>query len=946
MADVQATATLNVKQILDALNQVDKTNDKVWKNAEKSANRAIKGIIADHKRLTALTSKLDRDLAGNAKGFGDIGKSAQASGVQIGFVAGAVSAVTTEIIQLGQQAVRVFADIIADSVKLAAGFESKKSLIKNIFEGDEEAANAVIDRLVKRGSEIGLLPDVAVGLGVSFAPDVGSLEQLDKFIEGAVKLKQFAPEKTFEDIRFSLEQLISGDPRAFQDRLNLPLETIKRARELQKEYGKIDGSLKLLDEIFKKFGINLETVTDTSIGKLGQLQAKLQQLQLVGGEQALESIKPFLEELIAFLETNRDELILFAASLGDTVGSVVEFVQSLSGLADLKPGDITQFGDDIFAFVEQLKLGAEIVGGFLGIVGELLIAIDPTSAAFNAAGIDVSEFFAEFGKGQGPIIGFLDLLAQSKAGLEGILVVLQAGIESASIGLQSIAALASGDFGKAQELSTASNDVLTNSLIAGQQAVRESYAESKKALDEYTQAVKDHATSQENLKNKLGQTNDAGDAAAAAFLKQQQAMKDAAKAAEELAEAQAKVDEAMAKIETDFQRDLLQADIKFERARTDTLLDGQRKREKAARENRQKIADIEKKNNQAIADLDIDLRRDLRDISINAGRAQIEQRKDEAEKIIDIETDTRRKIADIIDKSQIDLDEAAEKRDAISFLRILKQRNKEISGAQQDASREIKDTQLGGQRKRDELLLQQQQQREDARRADVDRFADLQTDLARELEAQGVAFAREREQIAINEAEKLVDLATARERDREDAARNRDEKLADLQLSMAEELSIIQAGNAAIEEEARRHAVEMAAAAAAARVQSQANADDDRPSSRPGAQNRRRQRAGQPGSRPGFINTGRASGGPVGAGQSFLVGERGPELFTPNISGVIIPNQRAMISSGSGAAGGVNNFNNQRAINAPITMADPNSLSAVQRAIVRAEILAIMNQID
>jgi len=42
----------------------------------------------------------------------------------------------------------------------------------------------------------------------------------------------------------------------------------------------------------------------------------------------------------------------------------------------------------------------------------------------------------------------------------------------------------------------------------------------------------------------------------------------------------------------------------------------------------------------------------------------------------------------------------------------------------------------------------------------------------------------------------------------------------------------------------------------------------------------------------------------------------------------------------------VNNFNNQRAINAPITMADPNSLSAVQRAIVRAEILAIMNQID
>lgn len=34
----------------------------------------------------------------------------------------------------------------------------------------------------------------------------------------------------------------------------------------------------------------------------------------------------------------------------------------------------------------------------------------------------------------------------------------------------------------------------------------------------------------------------------------------------------------------------------------------------------------------------------------------------------------------------------------------------------------------------------------------------------------------------------------------------------------------------------------------------------------------------------------RASGGPVGAGKTYLVGERGPELFTPSSSGTIIPN--------------------------------------------------------
>jgi phage-related protein len=35
---------------------------------------------------------------------------------------------------------------------------------------------------------------------------------------------------------------------------------------------------------------------------------------------------------------------------------------------------------------------------------------------------------------------------------------------------------------------------------------------------------------------------------------------------------------------------------------------------------------------------------------------------------------------------------------------------------------------------------------------------------------------------------------------------------------------------------------------------------------------------------------GRASGGPVTAGTTYLVGEKGPELFTPNTSGAIVPN--------------------------------------------------------
>jgi hypothetical protein len=46
---------------------------------------------------------------------------------------------------------------------------------------------------------------------------------------------------------------------------------------------------------------------------------------------------------------------------------------------------------------------------------------------------------------------------------------------------------------------------------------------------------------------------------------------------------------------------------------------------------------------------------------------------------------------------------------------------------------------------------------------------------------------------------------------------------------------------------------------------------------------------------------GRAAGGPVNAGTTYLVGERGPEIFTPSGSGSIIPNHKL-----GGGGGGIN----------------------------------------
>jgi len=52
----------------------------------------------------------------------------------------------------------------------------------------------------------------------------------------------------------------------------------------------------------------------------------------------------------------------------------------------------------------------------------------------------------------------------------------------------------------------------------------------------------------------------------------------------------------------------------------------------------------------------------------------------------------------------------------------------------------------------------------------------------------------------------------------------------------------------------------------------------------------------------------RASGGPVTLGSSYVVGERGPELFIPDVSGTIVPNGGTGIGIAGGAAAG-NTYN-------------------------------------
>ena len=73
--------------------------------------------------------------------------------------------------------------------------------------------------------------------------------------------------------------------------------------------------------------------------------------------------------------------------------------------------------------------------------------------------------------------------------------------------------------------------------------------------------------------------------------------------------------------------------------------------------------------------------------------------------------------------------------------------------------------------------------------------------------------------------------------------------------------------------------------------------------------------------------SGRQHGGPVSAGQTYMVGERGPELFVPKMSGTVLP---------AGQTGGGPTVHHHWHITTPDAQSFVQSRGAIQRTIAHS----------
>ncbi len=640
----------------------------------------------------------------------------------------------------------------------------------------------------------------------------------------------------------------------------------------------------------KRLGRDVENLTDTFQFSFGRAAESAKQLQTAFGQPILEELKVQFDELNKIVAENFDDYTLIADTFGRIFAHVVDIIGS--GLTDfltnLDTEQVLEIGETFFDIVENVRLfGAllsdmdvpqTLLDNVQSIAEGLATALD---TAIKLAGIVKAQRAEEAGK--------------AKA-LEGL------GLPARSGGVPTELLL--------------SEDQKAQVEAAGDKAFRDSILETNKAI-EASNKLKD-----ENRKatDDLGDAQKRGAKAATELTDAQLALNkaeaDLATLEEDVAGAQAKVAEAEADAAKDRDRKFEDIDIAFERKRLDIQLEFAQKREDAAKNHLEKLADLQLKNSQDIDDAATDLGRKEEAIADKFSEQRLDLEREQRQKRLDIETSFREKLQDIQEQSSFDLDEAEQKRDAVSFLRILREQQKQVSAAQVDRQREIEELRIQGQRKKEETTIQQDREIAEARLANEEKLADLRLNLERQIEAQNLAFDRQIEDIAINEQRKNDEAAVARERDIEDAKLAYDRKLADLKESLAAEYALLE------EAAAKKLALLEEIAAAEASIGPSRTGGSAAglgpvpgtltghiPADRPTHAGPRPFPVGGPG-RPGGGGPRRQYGGLVNAGQVYET--HANELFVPSSNGRIIPNSPTLMQNlGSSLGGGISNSKSQ-----------------------------------
>lgn len=678
-------------------------------------------------------------------------------------------------VQFAKTMTKTFVEITKGAVLVSEELELIDRQLTNIFQGKEELAEHTLRRILELSTEFGV--DLTGDISRVFLPLVESFEQFEQVAQLASTLV-IGFNRTDEEVARALKQAAAGHFRPLHEQFGLLQADIDIVKQLQDEYGALQGVILGLNEFLERSGQEWDTYEGTLRRVRGSLEQWRKLVESIFGEPVRIAIAEQLDSFLDQVEENRDAIVVALNSIGEAVGQAVGDVGETFNniLGDVDPEDLEQLLQTIDAIFLELGQVPENI---------LTTAFPDTDKASVLSTLDAILTVIE------------EITFQVNNWIEGQRVLrdlvqdaipLQEGVQDAVFEgvLRGIATnifgpfnVAVSDLGRVSREESGSLDELRQRLDEAQAARRE-----------YIDAVLDGT--------------DAVDESIDAGLAENARLQELRELASKAAEAEKELAEARKELALEASRDLQDIEIELGRRRIDIAIDVAEKRADAERELQLEIRDIHQKHRDRVLQQLVESGDDSLDNFIKYSRALEDLQLESSREREDNEKKHQERLKDIRARFAFDAQEALRQNDAVVFLRILRRMEFELAQEEEKQERIREEEVEAERRKQEDLEREYRRGEEDISRSHDRKLRDLQTRLDIELREErekhketlaDIDIWEQRQQDALKEWQKrkLADHELWLERQKEDMDRKYAdqlkiiEKYNNAQIDMAED---------------------------------------------------------------------------------------------------------------------------------------------------------------
>ena len=875
-----------IQTILDGLEDIGDQAQESFGAMEDAMSDAVD-------ELRAISGLLEKTKRSGQDAFGGVGDSVSKSIVNLQRFREFADNILVSLFNIGKQGVSIFAEITKGGVELAAQAELTQISLANIFSGNERAAKAFASLVSETADKIGFDRGELTSLAKGILPDVGSIQQTVDLLENVAILGVDA-QQSVVSVRLALEESLSGNLSSLQRRLNIPESTIKKVEEYAQNMSLAEALTKALAERVKETGLSADSTAGSLSTLLGQLRGEVTTLHTILGTAPSEELKEVITGVLESFGRNRDDIENVAEAIGDVAAKIIEVIgEGATSLFDnIDYDQIQDLATNMQDLLDTTRLFAEALGG-AEIADDLISSVNWLVESLEDAALSASRIISDDRAKE----------ARRLAENEVLLAALPEGPRKDRFDITApLAGLELRRF--------ASEELIAEAEIAGQKAYNDELRGYIKLEEERNKRIEENQQKEEERKKATEESSEADLRAADALIQYQKALEAADEAAVAATEARVSIEEKRTKAIGQLEDELAEIRKRNAQRLIDDEIKNSQRREDIARRNLNRIADIERRNRLAVDRQGTGLDRKEADIARKDAREKIKIERDSAREKIRVEQDTTRKLQDLkrdarrreaeIDREFFRSARQAERANDVQAFVDAEERRREalednttklgesIKDAKSQRDQEIKDVKEAADKQREIRAERLQQEIEDAKIANTRKLEDLAARLDQELEAQQIANTRAIEEQQIAEARLVERREIEHQRELETFADKEQRRIAKLEESIAQELQVIKDAEIAKRELVVAEAEKTLAAVTAVY--------DKVPKLSGGLSSfLPRNRRDKDGDVPLVALTGspfrRQEGSGVNAGDMFLAGEAGPELYMARKSGFILPNR-------------------------------------------------------